>query len=506
MKRILAFAGMIAIAALGLAAAVWDGSAVAGGLGDFPDDGLYGACNSFPRDTSVTLYNLENGKTVTVTITRNVDNPGVFIALSPKAAAALGMQVGTSARIRAVALTASQATTTLPPARAGETADPDYNPKVFVDREKAALASQPAESAAVTGAAASESAAAAAGTAAAAEAAASGSAAAVAESAAPEVIAGAAPEASPAEAPAVAAPEPQPPSETPPEAAVEDLARPAEAVATATEGSALAEPSPAPAEVPDSSLSKRTTPVEAELSATPLAAPEVSSPATAPEEKAEPSPEPEALALDKPTQAEKGKELSVEDAVAPVDKGAAALDETKPAAPSTEEVVTLEPAAPKPPESAPPAAASAAPSAPAVAAAPEQAEPAPAPVAAPSETEAPVEAAPLAESAPSAAPEPAAAAAAPSPGVKIPASVPLITELKKGSYYVQIGVYGTNTALLGAVAGFKAYPLAVESVTTKKGDSAFRLYVGPLSRDESGVMLMRIRAAGFKDAFLRTGT
>ena len=139
MKRFAASAGMIVLAALSLAAAVWDGSAVAGVAGDFPGDGLYGACNSFPKDTSVKVTNLENGKSVTVTVTNGVDNPGVFIALSPKAATELGMRAGAAARIRAFAITASQAETSLPPTRAGETADPDFNPKVYVEREKAAV-------------------------------------------------------------------------------------------------------------------------------------------------------------------------------------------------------------------------------------------------------------------------------------------------------------------------------------------------------------------------------
>ena len=139
MKRFVASVGLMILIACALVAAVWDGSAVAGVAGDFPGDGLYGACNSFPRDTSVVITNLENGKTVTVTITKNFDNPGVFIALSPKAAAELGMRAGAAARIRAVAITASQAEVSLPPARAGETADPDFNPKVYVERDKAAV-------------------------------------------------------------------------------------------------------------------------------------------------------------------------------------------------------------------------------------------------------------------------------------------------------------------------------------------------------------------------------
>ena len=147
MKRFAASVGMLVLVAAALAAAVWDGSAVAGVQGDFPADGLYGACNSFPRDTSVTVTNLENGKTVTVTITDGVDNPSVFIALSPKAADALSMRSGSATRIRAVALTASQGEVNLPPRLAGESADPDYNPKVYVEREKAAEAAAPSAAA-----------------------------------------------------------------------------------------------------------------------------------------------------------------------------------------------------------------------------------------------------------------------------------------------------------------------------------------------------------------------
>jgi hypothetical protein len=141
--------------------------------------------------------------------------------------------------------------------------------------------------------------------------------------------------------------------------------------------------------------------------------------------------------------------------------------------------VTLEPAAPKPPVSA-------APAAPAVAAAVPEA---PAPKA----------------------PEPAIVATITSPSpngaAQAPASVPMIKGLAKGSFYIQVGVFGTNDALKSAIAGFKStYPLAVESVSTSKGGAAYRLFIGPLSRDEGGVVLLRIRALGFKDAYLRQGS
>lgn len=138
MKRYAAFAALLVLACAGLSAAVWDGSAVTGVATDFPGEGLYGECNSFPRDTTVTLTNLENGKSVTITITNGIENPGIFIALSPKAASQLDMKPGSAARVRAVAMTASQAEASLPPARAGETSDPDYNPKIYVARAKEA--------------------------------------------------------------------------------------------------------------------------------------------------------------------------------------------------------------------------------------------------------------------------------------------------------------------------------------------------------------------------------
>jgi hypothetical protein len=96
----------------------------------------------------------------------------------------------------------------------------------------------------------------------------------------------------------------------------------------------------------------------------------------------------------------------------------------------------------------------------------------------------------------------------PAGAAQAPASIPMLKGLAKGSFYVQIGVYGTNDALQTAIAGFKSssYPLAVEKLTTKAGAAAYRLFVGPLSRDESGVVLIRIRSLGFKDAYVRQGS
>ena len=115
--------------------------------------------------------------------------------------------------------------------------------------------------------------------------------------------------------------------------------------------------------------------------------------------------------------------------------------------------------------------------------------------------------APAAESKPA---QPAAVATvrgpSPSGAAEPPASIPILKGLAKGSFYVQIGVYGTNDSLKSAIAGFKStYPLAVERLPTKAG-AAYRLFVGPLSRDESGVVLIRIRSLGFRDAYVRQGS
>jgi hypothetical protein len=68
-------------------------------------------------------------------------------------------------------------------------------------------------------------------------------------------------------------------------------------------------------------------------------------------------------------------------------------------------------------------------------------------------------------------------------------------------------VYGTNESLQTAINGFKpTYPLAVERVTTKSGGAAYRLFAGPLGRDESGVVLIMIRSLGFRDAYIRQGS
>jgi hypothetical protein len=114
-------------------ASSWEGSAMIGTYGDFPASGYYAACNSFARNTAVEVVNLENGRSITVIITRTLDTPGVFMMLSVEAASALGVQQGRVARIRASE--PRSAMELAPSAKSGSSFDPDLNPRLMAAQE-----------------------------------------------------------------------------------------------------------------------------------------------------------------------------------------------------------------------------------------------------------------------------------------------------------------------------------------------------------------------------------
>ncbi len=79
---------------------VWEGSAAVSRFGEFPGAGYFGASNSFPKNTVVEVKNLESGKTVKITITKRLDDPGLFLLVSHDAAKALGIMQDDVARVR----------------------------------------------------------------------------------------------------------------------------------------------------------------------------------------------------------------------------------------------------------------------------------------------------------------------------------------------------------------------------------------------------------------------
>ncbi|HAE22610.1 MAG TPA: hypothetical protein DCG47_09860, partial [Spirochaetaceae bacterium] len=143
-------------------------------------------------------------------------------------------------------------------------------------------------------------------------------------------------------------------------------------------------------------------------------------------------------------------------------------------------IIALEPSGPRPPESA-------------------QSK-----VPAPSAAVAPVSVTPPAASA-VAAPAAAAAPTAAAPA-RVEEKAPMPSLLAKGKYYIQVAAYRSLSGAQDAGASLQrsGHVIVIEPGTDKSG-ALWRVYVGPLSRDESGVALVRVRSLGFKDAFLKQG-
>jgi hypothetical protein len=88
----------------------------------------------------------------------------------------------------------------------------------------------------------------------------------------------------------------------------------------------------------------------------------------------------------------------------------------------------------------------------------------------------------------------------------VPNGLPLITQLEKGKYYVQIGAFTRTDALETAAARWfsQNFPLAVQSGGSADS-SVYRLLVGPLNAGESGAILLQVKSS-YPDAFVRNGS
>ncbi len=104
-----------------------------GSYGDFPASGYYAACNSFPRNTSVEVANLENGRSITVIVTKGLESSGIFMMLSVEAAGALGLQSGRVTRVRASE--PKSAVELAPSGGSRGSYDPDLNPRLLAAQE-----------------------------------------------------------------------------------------------------------------------------------------------------------------------------------------------------------------------------------------------------------------------------------------------------------------------------------------------------------------------------------
>ena len=108
---------------------------------------------------------------------------------------------------------------------------------------------------------------------------------------------------------------------------------------------------------------------------------------------------------------------------------------------------------------------------------------------------------------PVAASTPAPAAAPAAAPATLPGRVTVVAGLEKGAFYIQLGAYTDLPALeLAAARVMDLGTVLAERIAGKDGKTAWRLVLGPLGRDESGVALLRAKSLGFRDAFLKKGT
>ncbi|NBC29523.1 MAG: hypothetical protein GVY29_05970 [Spirochaetes bacterium] len=100
MKRSLTFLFLLTTCAgILFAQNTWEGTAIVGGYGQFPREGLYAASNSFERNSVVEVTNPETGQSVEVIVVDRVSQPGVFMVLSEDAADELELDEDVPAQV-----------------------------------------------------------------------------------------------------------------------------------------------------------------------------------------------------------------------------------------------------------------------------------------------------------------------------------------------------------------------------------------------------------------------
>jgi hypothetical protein len=85
-------------------------------------------------------------------------------------------------------------------------------------------------------------------------------------------------------------------------------------------------------------------------------------------------------------------------------------------------------------------------------------------------------------------------------------SVPVISSLEYGKYYLQLGAFSKPESVeneIHRIGG--AFPLSVQA-TGSAEKLLYRILVGPVNLGESGALLQRFKGSGYKDAFVRQGS
>jgi len=78
----------------------------------------------------------------------------------------------------------------------------------------------------------------------------------------------------------------------------------------------------------------------------------------------------------------------------------------------------------------------------------------------------------------------------------------IVNQLKNGSSYIQLGAYTSPESIYEEITSIEArYPMVVWTENTEKG-TLYKLLIGPLTKDETGVLSYRFRSTGYSDLFL----
>jgi hypothetical protein len=83
-------------------------------------------------------------------------------------------------------------------------------------------------------------------------------------------------------------------------------------------------------------------------------------------------------------------------------------------------------------------------------------------------------------------------------------NLPLVASLAAKSYYLQVATYSNPQRAKPVVDSLTGvYPVVV--LSGGEAEPLYRVMVGPVNEDERGVILYKLRAQGYTDAFLREG-
>ena len=466
-KKIITVAALFVLSSA-LTWAVWEGNAAAGSKEEFPS-GFFASSNLFPPHTLIEIVNLEQNITSRAVILNNEETDGLLIKLSPDLAAALSIKAGTNVRVRI----------SVPPLVAEEGADPVLLGKKASEKEALPLPAQ--------------------------------------DSTAPAAPVKIEPV---QDAPVLAlAPVPDAPAENPYQAA-EPVPQVAEiASAGMPSDEATTEPVPeitAPA-APAADTAAEMRPVEEVSTPEPPIVEEEAEPPlydeddTIPESFDEPEEDTTVLEVAPLEEAEEEK--------APIETEV--LEAAEPAAeeapPQEQEPALAEASAPtdvQPQEEPEPPVVEPVKEPPVAVAADEvQSDMAPEPVEqhvmlVPTAPRAPVgEVPPPApkkrEAASQVAVAPVEKEKTPPPAAQPAVEPDTAAALKKGSFYVQIGRFKDAIKVQSFVQRYgRQYPIAVEKLSSG-GGNVYKIYIGPLQKDERGAALETFQRYGFKDAFLK---